>query len=397
MDTVKAKVTARYPSQHPQLEGPGAEQFLFSDRSQKAAPYTLATLAAGGRVALAVGQVHGVTEGSVYSVYGPGTKNFGPDTPVLAQVEVDRVEVAESRAVILDGRLNDPGASYRAVEREHRFPVNAVRVHFRGLGRSPTLDRIKAGLAAFSHVVVAEEETGYDLLLEESEGSIITEGGEPSEVSPRVPVDDPDVVAKIVGQTTHWAKWLNLLHLVNHNAEVSVELDVRLPSSAGSARGTRLMERDIDMTLVDGQRFEVEVRNTSSRNLYAALLALSSDGSVSLLYPQTTSEEFIAPGKSWSMELEAYLPQGSEVVRDVLKLFATAAPCDFRFLQQSPVSASEASTSRGRRRNPLEESLAAATLGTTRGVRPTQVEAWGTVERVLEIRASRPATAEVNP
>jgi hypothetical protein len=59
MDTVKAKVTARYPSQHPQLEGSGSERYVFSGRTAKAAPYAVAALAAGGRVRLGVGQVHG--------------------------------------------------------------------------------------------------------------------------------------------------------------------------------------------------------------------------------------------------------------------------------------------------------------------------------------------------
>jgi hypothetical protein len=397
MDTVKAKVTARYPSQHPQLEGSGSERYVFSGRTAKAAPYALAALAAGGRVGLGVGQVHGVTEGSVYELYAPGTKDFGPDTPVLARVEVERVDVAESRATILTGQVSDPTATYRAVEREHRFPANAVRVHFKGLGESPTLGRIQAALAAYSHVATVEEETGYDLLLEESEGFIITEGGEPSEISPRIAVDDPDVVPIVVEQVTQWAKWLNLMNLVNQSAELSVDLEVRPHSPAGTARGTQLMEREVDLTLVDGQRFEIAMRNTSSRKLYAALLDLSSDGSVSLVYPRTTSEEYIAPGRSWSIELEAYVPEGSNVVRDVLKLFATSTPCDFRFLEQSPVRATAPATTRGRPRNPLEELLAGAALGATRGVRPKEVGAWSTVERVFEVRRPVPAALGVDP
>jgi hypothetical protein len=310
---------------------------------------------------------------------------------------VERVDVAESRATILTGQVSDPTATYRAVEREHRFPANAVRVHFKGLGESPTLGRIQAALAAYSHVATVEEETGYDLLLEESEGFIITEGGEPSEISPRIAVDDPDVVPIVVEQVTQWAKWLNLMNLVNQSAELSVDLEVRPHSPAGTARGTQLMEREVDLTLVDGQRFEIAMRNTSSRKLYAALLDLSSDGSVSLVYPRTTSEEYIAPGRSWSIELEAYVPEGSNVVRDVLKLFATSTPCDFRFLEQSPVRATAPATTRGRPRNPLEELLAGAALGATRGVRPKEVGAWSTVERVFEVRRPVPAALGVDP
>jgi len=74
-------------------------------------------------------------------------------------------------------------------------------------------------------------------------------------------------------------------------------------------------------------------------------------------------------------------------VRDLLKLIATTNYADFGFLKQGPVPrGSPLPPTRGRPRNPLEELLANAAMGTTRGVKQVEVENWTTVDRVLEVR-----------
>jgi hypothetical protein len=66
MDSVKTRVSAKYPFQHPQLEGPGADQFVFGTTHEASAPYVKASPEGPSRVRLEVGQVHGVTAGSQY-------------------------------------------------------------------------------------------------------------------------------------------------------------------------------------------------------------------------------------------------------------------------------------------------------------------------------------------
>jgi len=95
----------------------------------------------------------------------------------------------------------------------------------------------------------------------------------------------------------------------------------------------------------------------------------------------------VAPGKTWSKQLETFVPDGRDSVRDVLKLIATTSPADFNFLRQEAVrGGSPLSKTRGRNRNPLEQLLANAAIGTTRGAREVRVETWTTVDRVLEVR-----------
>ena len=135
------------------------------------------------------------------------------------------------------------------------------------------------------------------------------------------------------------------------------------------------------------RRFTVEVTNNSQSNLYMSLLDLSSDGSVALVYPTQGQEEFIAPGKTWNKTLVSFAPKDRDSVFDVLKLVATTSPSDFGFLQQDAVrEAPPLPRVQYRGRNPLEQLLANAAIGTTRGVAIVKVEDWVTAERVLEVR-----------
>ena len=389
IDVIRTRVTARYPSQHPQLEGPGEDQFVFNSKSLAPAPFVSASPRDGDRVRLEAGQVHGVTEGSVYVIYPPGTKSFARDVTPVAKVKVGEVDLTSSSARVINGRVTEAGS--RAVEREHHWPDAVLRVYFQGRGSSDILQQIRRRLLEFKHVLVLETPGGYDLLLREQKNSndgkryIVTEGGDPTEISPRVPVTDPDAVPHVVEQVTHWAKWFNILRISNTQSELGVDFKLQVPG------GTRVdaggdATRAVNLSLVEGERFTIAITNTSRQNLYIALLDLSSDGSVELVYPVHGEQEFVAPGKTWSKHLETFVPPGQKSVRDVIKLIATTTYADFSFLQQGAVRGGlRLGQTRGNSRNSLEELLANASMGTLRGVKDVDLQDWVTVDRILEV------------
>ena len=389
MDVVKTRVSARYSGQHPQLEGPGEDQFVFSARSQMSMPYVLAKPKDNNGVMIEAGQIHKVTIGSKYELYPPGTKSFDKSVKSIAKIEVSSVDLTKSTGKITKGEMIYDAA--RAVEREHYWPDPVLRVFFMDLDKSKTLQSIKAELKKYKHITPVEAESGYDLLLQDykdkTDGKryIVTEAGDPKEISPRVAVTDSDAVSRVVEQLTHWAKWYNTLGIQNDDPQISVAFEIKLSQEHGSSKHV-FNNLEVSNTLIEGEKFNIEVLNTSNKSLYIALLDLSSDGSVSVIYP-IGAEEFVAPGKTWSKELETFVPDGYDSVRDVLKLIATTSPADFRFLSQEAVrGGAPLSKSRGRNRNPLEQLLAHAAIGTTRGAREVKVETWTTVDRVLEVR-----------
>ncbi len=387
MDVVKARVSAKYPVQHPQLEGPGEDQFVFGNKGLATAPFIKASPVDGNLITLAAGQVHGVTKGSVYEVYPPGTKSFVTDRKSIAQAQVTAVDITTSMAKITQGAVDKPAS--RAVEREHYWPDVTLDVYFKDANKSKAVKEIKAKLSEFEHINSVDTESGYDLLIREDDGSIITEAGDPTEISPRVAVTDPDAVSRVVKQVEHWAMWFNTLGIENQQPELGVEFEIKIAEGArDSAR--RLADREVDLTLMEGEQFTIKVTNKSPQNLYIALLDLSSDGSVDVLYPVGGQQEFVAPDKTWSKRLETFVPKGYDSVRDVLKLIATSNFADFNFLKQHAVPRGQKlENTRGGSRNPLEQLLASAALGTTRGTKEVEPKDWATVDRVLEVRRKK--------
>lgn len=167
---------------------------------------------------------------------------------------------------------------------------------------SPTLKNIEEELSNFKHITKVPTACGYDLLIREKKdpqtgkGYIITEGGDPTEISPRVAVDNPNSVAIVVKQITHWAKWYNVLQISNHNPDLDIDFKLR-PHGTSKDRGS-LIDKEIDLSLLEGDQFSIQVTNRSHRDVYIALLDLSTNGSVDLVFPKGGEQEFMEQGKT---------------------------------------------------------------------------------------------------
>ncbi len=144
MDKVKAKVTGTYRRQHPQLEGANLDNYLLSDRSSLSEPFVPASPKGDG-ITLEAGQVHGMTEGSFFDVYPPGTKSFDDPAKATAQAELVTVGPYQSEAKRVGGKPIQP--SSRAVERRHNFQDRRIRLHIAGAGASDVLGRIREAVA----------------------------------------------------------------------------------------------------------------------------------------------------------------------------------------------------------------------------------------------------------
>lgn len=384
MDTVETEVSSRY-DQNPQLEGPGMDRMVFGTESDVRPPYVLVQSVGSGELTLAAGQVQGVTEGSIYDVYAPATSDFS--APAAGRVEVKGVDITTAKAKILEG---SPAQAGRAVEREHFYPDPVLRVHLMGVDESPTLQAIKSDLESLKMVEIDTTGAGYDILLREhgdlgsTQRFIVTEGGDPTDIAPRVAVDDPQVVPKVSKHVQQWAKWFNILGI--ENAQPAFGLAFRIKAAEGAGREARsLAGRELSLAVTAGTKVTIEAENTSTRNLYLAVLDLSSDGSVSLVYPEAGQQEYVEPGKTWSREVETFVPNGFDSVVDILKVFATTSPAEFSFLRQGAVRGERSLAQTRGPRNPLEELLGSAALGTTRGMRPVKTGDWTTAEQVLGV------------
>jgi hypothetical protein len=384
MDSVAGHVTANYPSQTPQLEGAEADQFIFGDGSSLSRAYVSVSPLDAGRVTLKAGQVQGVTTDSTYDVYKPGTKKFAPPETPLARVQITSVGPFTSEGKILSAaKVADFS---RAVEREHRYANRKIRIFFDGSQGSAHLQAIQAGLKDLPQVEIAGDIFTCHMQVRETDGKIQTLAADSTTLSTPISVSDPQMAARVLEQIRGWAKWFSVLSISNSQPGFEVQLSVK----ASETRDPFARVGKPDAGVWDGENVDVTIKNASTRELYVSLLDLSSDGSISVVYPSVQgSHEVLPAGQTFSRTFTSFVPKGRSVVTDVLKVFGSSKPIDLNPLVGGPIREIPP-TPKGM--DPLQDLLDEA--GGQRalvpvGTKPASLGEWTTTQRVLVIKRKR--------
>ncbi len=395
MDKVKAQVNRAHPSQHPQLEGANMNHAVFGDAESLAEPFVLAS-PSGNEIVLAAGLVHGMTAGSIFDIYPPGTKTFAAPAKPLAQAEVKVVEDVTARAKQPSGQPI-PEAS-RAVERQHSFGAKKIRLLFIGPEGSKPLAAIKKTVAG--DILVAKENakspkysdifavaaTGKDAQLvvqqqrlEAGGESLFLSAGDATPLSPPVPVSDPKAAERILEQLVKWSQWFRVLDIENPQSGLQVQFQVSRAALPG-ARDVKLTG-EVDLTVAEGAELKYTVKNLSKTKVYFTILDLATDGSIGVVYPPEGEQQALEPGGTWQEQSGTSVPEGRTRVRDFLKLMATPTPVDFRFLRREGVKDLPQGID-----DPLVRLLGAATFA-ERQVVPikARVAGWATKTQVVEV------------
>jgi hypothetical protein len=382
MDGVAGNVTANYPSQHVSLEGAEADQNVFGDGSSLARTYVTASpsLITPHRVTLSVGQMQGASVGSTYEIYAPGSKKFAPPERPVAKVQIDTVSAIAAEAKFISG--NSIAAASRAVEREHQYGKLRLRVFLDDVENSATLQSIKTKLEALTNVELVQKPSICNMQLREAGGRIQTLGADYTTLSPPIAIGDPSVVDGIERQIEGWAKWFNTLSIRNPQSDLAVEFTI-----AGSqTRDPMARVGKPDMGVWAGESIDATVTNNAERDVYIAILDLSSDGSISQVYPtEQGAKEVLKPHLKFSKTFTTFVPQGRSIVTDILKVFASYKPIDLQPLTQLTIRGSVPEAS-----DPLQAMINDAS-GSTRGIapvltKPADLATWTSVQRVLVVK-----------
>jgi len=379
MDKVNGIVTANYPSQHPQLEGAAADQFVFGDASSLSRTFVTAVPLTGTRVSLGAGQVQGASIDSVYDIYNPGTKKFAPPDKPIATAQITSISPYTAEAKLISG-TNIPQYS-RAVEREHRYGSSKLRVFFDGLEGSPRLQSISAALTLQPYIELVNDPATCHIQIRETEGKVLTLAADATTLSSPVPSNATNLVDRLLEQVKGWAKWFSVLSINNAMSDVAVEFSIK-PSETRDlfARVGRP-----DFGVFEDERIEVSITNLSMKDLYLSLLDLSGDGSISVVYPSTEgASEVLKPGLTLSKTFTTVVPKGRSIVTDILKVFASSKPIDLNSLTGAAIKEAPAKP------DPLQSVLEAA-VGNQRGIvavdsKPISLSGWTTAQRVLVVK-----------
>jgi hypothetical protein len=380
MDVVVGNVRANYPLEDPSLEGAEPDQHVFGDGSSIAKIYITASPSAltAGRVTLDVGQIDGATVGSAYDVYAPGTKSFAPPSQPVARVKIVSLDPQKSEAAMVSGSKIAAGS--RAVEREHRYGAARLRVLVDGPASSTTLQAVKQSLQKLSYVEITDRPTACNLQVRESGGKIMTLAADSSTLSTPVPVDSPNAADRVTEQVKLWAKWFSVLSIRNPNSDMAVRFTI----TGKQTRDPLAQVGKPDVGVREGDTIEATIQNNAERDVYIAMLDLSSDGTIAVAYPTIAgAKEVLKPGLTFTKTFNTFVPKGRSTVTDILKVFASDKPIDLTVLTQPAI--------RGIADDDPLQQLLDDSAGQTRGIseagaKPLDLGTWTTVQRVLVVR-----------
>ena len=381
IDAVSGEVTANFPNQHVSLEGVEADQYIFGDGSSVARSYVVASpsLITPHRVTLNVGAVEGASVGSTYDIYRPGSKKFAPPEQSIARVALSSVDAFTSEAAFTSGN-SIPQAS-RAVEREHRFGKLRVSVFLDGAEKSTTLQSIGAELQQLPNVQIVDKPWVCNMQLREEKGKIETLGADSSTLSTPVPVNSPGAIDRVVGQVKSWAKWFSIFSIRNPHSDIQLQFTI-----AGSqTRDPMARVGKPDMGVRVGETVEATLENSADRDVYVVILDLSTDGSISVVYPTIQgTQAVLKPNQKLTRTFRAFVPAGRSTVYDILKVFASFKPLDLTPLTQGAIRGPGEEVS-----DPLQALLEDSTG--TRGLapiltKPADLGTWTSIQRVLMVK-----------
>jgi len=377
MDNVRGNVTAVFPVQHPQLEGAQIDQYVFGDSGSLAESYVIASPKDASKMSLAIGEAQGATVDSIYDVFKPGTKKFVPPEGPIGRVQITSTGPFESEGKLISGS-NIPQFS-RAIEREHRYGSSRLNIHFDRPDSSIKLQSIKSAAASLPYLQVVTDPAISNLRVREVDGKVLTLAPDGTALSPPIPANDPEVIRRSVQRIKDWARWFNILSIVNTQPSVSVEFSIM----AGQKRDALSQIGKSDMSIGEGDVVEAVVKNTSTRDLYISILDLSSDGSIAVAYPPDQgASEVLQPGKPVTIKLKGSVPSGLSSVTDILKVFASSHPIDLTPLTRAPIR----SVSDGA--DPLQALLENVVSG-RRSVVVVKLGDWTTAQRVIAVKRKK--------
>ncbi|MCH8903336.1 MAG: caspase family protein, partial [Bacteroidetes bacterium] len=379
MDNVKSKVKAHYSNQYPQLEGANSDQFIFSDSSSLAEAYILVDPYEDDKVTIHVGDIHGVTKGSIFEVYAPNTKKISKQTPI-AKVRVMQVKPYKSLGKIMSGKVTKDQS--RAVETEHMFSNEKLRVYFTK-SRSAKFIKALTKTHDLPFVKEAESEAKSNLIITERSGNIYI--GLPSEdvtSHKRFSSNDPHIDVKIAEEVERWAKWFNVLSITTPDPYLDFRLELVSIDPPEGSKGSLDLGKP-EYTFSDGEKFEMIITNLSYYDVFIHVLDLEANGNITVLFPDDGAQELLESFGEWRDTVEAYLPPGISKTADVIKVFVTTnGLVNLKFLESAGAGTKGAS----------EYDLENVLITSARPVRPSDagkslgLNEWNTTMRVLEVK-----------
>lgn len=413
-DRILAKIHTQFEDQTPQLEG-DAQRTVFGCE-QVIQPFTATVqeiVPDKKQLRLNIGMAQGIGEGACFAIYPPLCIDFGNLKERQAIAAVETLGGDNSWATISE-LLNDQAVIQ--IEQGAKAVLLNVgeipMVHKVGLAKSlveeprlkTVMDLLKNDLDLTAGFVEAADENMGEVVDYQIDINHLDEyeiwdsaGVLLPNLHPALKINEPDSARRLVERLVQLAKYHSLLKLENYDdlSPLTHKLKVALLGhQAKFLRGQPIKPLSFKETppaLQTGEWTFVQITNKSSKPLNVAVLDFQPDWGVSQVYPSQSNFETIDPGDKRIIPLKASLPGDYQSGIDVIKVFGTVGPTNFRWLEM-PALDQPGSRSRSKAReyspsSPLEKMLDAIASGKTRNVSsmPSPSEEWVTAQKEIRI------------
>lgn len=418
------QITARYPLQHPQLEG-ARERQLFGVRDLPEPPSIQVLRRRGDRVVLDAGAAHGLTTGSELEIVAPATDPSRPEK-TMGSVRILRPSALSALAEILREHRPEaiaPGCGARITARDYGDLRLPLLLPIQPAGSEGILDELRRQVEmapSLVEVLPGEGDEGEEVEEIAARARVEIEAGDSpgpafvvrgvggGELLEPIPLAEPGAVPRLIQGLQLHARFLATLALENPDPRSGLadRVELRLRRQRQDASWAPLELDGGDLYLAEGTRLGIEVHNRSDQEVYATLLDFGLTGRVSVLHPIPGSQEPVPPGgvlrlgmRPGGAALHVRLPDGYGSRKagpgdggnprpgtEWIKLFATTQPADFSCLRQPPwrSAALPAATT-----TPLQHLLHLAATGhgarTAKAVGRGSAGDWTTVTQSFEV------------
>lgn len=376
MDEVKAEVTSRYRSQHPQIEGPAQDRVVFGTDTIRTQPSLLVMPVSEKMVRIEGGTVYGLRAGAILRVFPFSTEDFD-STPPIAKIRIKNVNEFGAEAEIMDG--GKISSQSRALIDSAYLGGGAVTV-FMQSATSKQMGDIKKYLKQMPSISLVDTERDARIVVSQEQGKILVRGGDLELLLPPVELKDVGAARRVSDQVKDLAHWFIVLNLKNPLSTLDIDLDVRRSAnSEGMPKPDQVSE---------GTELAIQIRNRSAVGVYVYLMDVSSDGSICMLFPANDdctpsgANEKLDPGHSTKpINVTMVVPTGHRSVLDYLKVIATEVEIRPEVFPQQAIRKSPPPAALG---NDLEKFLANSLRG-TKAAQIVKVKSWTSKQTAVRV------------
>lgn len=399
-EIVSAGVRSQFKIQAPQLEGEGDREVFGSSQIKNFRGLSVLNVNRDNTLVLSAGAAHGLEKGAKLLLFPLSETDLSKTDRKIGEIELTAVRSVESTANILwqarPGVIQPGSQAILSDDSKGEFEsrVGMMRATRKSAASQPIELIAALGGKPDPFIKVVRDKEPADFLITvnsnneyeifDSDGTLIP-NLKPLKRS-------PESMPLVVRRLSHLARFANVRKLTNRDqhAQFAKKIFVEiLGRQVNYVEGQQPAPKKLKgaPVLTSGEWLILRIKNKYSKEVNITLFDLQCDWAISQIYPEGGGAfETVDVGAELVLPIQMTLPEGYESGVDIIKVFATVAPTNFRSLELPvldgpPTIPAQQTNGNGSKAAYIPPNSRAAELLSD------EDELWSTYEVPVEIRA----------